>query len=79
VIANLLRLIADVYALVLIARVVVSWLPVDPDSTAIRYLYQITEPVLAPIRRVLPVLGGFDFSPLVALLLLEWIKILVVG
>lgn len=78
-IANLLRLIADVYALVLIARVVVSWLPVDPDSTAIRYLHEITEPVLAPIRRVLPVLGGFDFSPLVALLLLEWIKILVVG
>ncbi len=78
-IANALRTIADLYGWVLIARVIVSWLPVDPFSPWVRFLHEATEPVLAPIRRVLPPLGGFDLSPMVALLLLELVKRAILG
>ncbi|MGM0576402.1 MAG: YggT family protein [Myxococcota bacterium] len=63
-----------VYSIVLIIRVVVSWVPVDPRNPAIRALDAVTEPVLAPIRKILPDTGGIDFSPLVALLLLQVLR-----
>ena len=70
-IADLLRALADLYTIVLLARVVMSWLPVDPENPVVRVLVLLTEPVLAPIRSVLPALGGIDFSPFVALLILQ--------
>ncbi len=78
-IAQLLSTVANVYAMILLARVIVSWLPIDPDNTAVRLLDQLTEPVLAPIRSVLPSFGGIDFSPLVALLLLSLLQRVLLG
>lgn len=78
-IAQLLNALANAYVLVLLARVIVSWLPIDPYHPAVRVLDQLTEPVLAPIRKVLPPLGGIDFSPLVALLLLQVILRVLIG
>ena len=63
----LIRLI-DVYSLIIVAAVVVSWTNVPPDHPAVRLLHRLTEPVLAPIRKVLPPMGGMDFSPLVLLI-----------
>jgi len=56
---------------VLLARVLLSWVQIDPYHPAVQVLYQITEPVLQPIRQMLPAGGGLDFSPLVAMLLVQ--------
>ncbi len=63
----LIRLI-DLYSLIIVAVVVVSWINVPRDHPAVRLLHRLTEPVLAPIRKILPPMSGMDFSPLVVLI-----------
>ena len=70
ILAQLIRL----YTFAIFARIVLSWFPVQPGgvmSSIYGFLYTITEPVLGPIRRVIPPLGGFDLSPLVVLIGLQ--------
>jgi YggT family protein len=67
VLVNFVRLLATVIWLLLIARVVLSW--TNPGGGVVAFVYQATEPILAPIRRVLPPTGGIDWSPLIAMLL----------
>jgi YggT family protein len=72
-----MRLIAtliDLYSLVLLVTVVMSWLPVDRRSPLRTLLDGLTEPVLAPIRRALPPMGGLDLSPMVLLIALQFLK-----
>jgi YggT family protein len=61
------------FYIALFVRVVSSWLTVNPFGKAVRWSYVVTEPVLAPIRRVLPHFAMLDLSPLVAYLFLSWI------
>ncbi|MCY3781003.1 MAG: YggT family protein [Chloroflexi bacterium] len=66
---EVLYLALSAYQLILLARVLMSWLPnLDPNNPIARFLYQVTEPVLAPIRSALPPMGGIDLSPLVVFL-----------
>lgn len=58
----------------LIVRVVSSWLPISPYSTWIRWSFLLTEPMLAPLRRVVPTMAAFDFTPIVAYFLLNFIE-----
>jgi YggT family protein len=60
------------YSLAIIARVFMSWVRVDPYHPVVQFLYQITEPLLAPLRNRIPPVGMVDISPMAALLLL-WI------
>lgn len=77
-ISFLVTVIAQVLILVLIARVVLSWLPRIGVLTPVATLLDgITEPILSPIRRRLPFFGGLDLSPLVALLLISVVEALV--
>ena len=65
--ANFICDILRVFGLVLLVRIVLSYFPLKPDSPLgnIRSLFtRITEPVVAPLRRILPPIGGFDLSPL---------------
>lgn len=56
----------QIYQLILLGRVLLSWIPnVDYNNPIVKFLYQATEPVLAPIRSALPPMGGMDLSPLV--------------
>lgn len=56
----------QIYQLILLGRVLLSWIPnVDYNNPIVKFLYQATEPVLAPIRNALPPMGGVDLSPLV--------------
>lgn len=64
---NILRILK--YALLL--RVLLSWVSPDPTSRLNQILYQITEPLLAPIRNLLPRAGMIDFSPILAFLALD--------
>jgi YggT family protein len=52
---------------------------VDHDQAWVRFLVDVTEPLVGPIRMVLPPIGGLDFSPFVAMLLLQWMSNFVVG
>ena len=58
------------YSLAFIVRALLSWLNVSYYHPVARFLIQITEPVLAPLRRYIPPRGGLDFTPIVALLIL---------
>ena len=78
-IAQLIDALLSVFALLLLARIIVSWLPVDANNRLVRFLDEVTTPVLAPIRSVLPATGPFDFSPLVALLLVQLLRRILVG
>ena len=78
---NLISTVFSIYFWILIASVVMSWLQVfgvgagNPLMGTIgEFLFRVTEPVLGPIRRILPDLGGLDISPLVALLGLHFIQ-----
>jgi YggT family protein len=60
----------NVYLLVIFGRIILSWFPISPESplAAIsRVFYMITEPVLGPVRNVLPSIGMFDLSPIVVI------------
>jgi YggT family protein len=74
---RLINLVVTLYALIIIARSLLSLLRVDPYHPVMDFLIRITEPVLAPIRQVIPPIGPIDISPLVALLLLQFIAWLV--
>lgn len=54
----------------ILGRVIISWLNLSPYNPIVIALYQITEPILAPIRRVLPQMGMIDLSPMVALIVM---------
>jgi YggT family protein len=69
----------DLYSLVVLVAVVLSWLNLSPDNPVVRVVAALTEPVLAPIRRILPDFGGLDFSAMVLLLALQLLKRLLAG
>ena len=67
---TLLSMLLNVLWFAIFARAIVSWFPVDQDGPIVRALDAITEPVLEPLRRVVPRVGLFDITPMVAILLI---------
>jgi YggT family protein len=74
VLAEFISIFATVLTWAIIIRALLSWFSISGVQPVLRLLVEITEPVLAPIRRVLPTAGMLDFSPLVALLLINVIS-----
>lgn len=72
--AFFLRLAFDLYGMVLFVRIIFEWVRIPYSSRVMRFLWNITEPLLAPIRRALPSFGGLDFSPLIAYFLLNLLE-----
>ena len=70
---DLIRYLCEVLSLVIIARVIVSWFSPSPTNRLVIILYQVTEPFLAPLRRIIPRVGMFDFTPFVAIIILRLI------
>ncbi len=73
---DILATLLQIYSYVLLARALMSWIPnLDPYNPIVQFLYQITEPVLEPVRRLIPPLGGMiDISIIVvffALMILQ--------
>lgn len=68
--ALLARLI-QLYTLVLLARILMSWIPnLDPYNPIVQVLYQVTEPILEPARKLIPPIGMIDISPIVVFIVL---------
>lgn len=70
----LLRQLLDLYSLIVLVAVVVSWMQLSPAHPVARFVDALTEPVLDPIRRALPPMGGLDFSPMVLLIGLRMLR-----
>ena len=68
----LVQFLFDLYIIILLARTFLSWVQVDPQNPIVKLIYQLTEPLLGPIRRILPQSGALDFSPLAALIVV-WV------
>ena len=63
----LLIQLLDIYSLLVFGSVIISWVKLPPDNPIASFLHSITEPLLSPIRQIMPEMGGLDFSPLVLL------------
>jgi YggT family protein len=73
--ASILNLALTVYMWVIIARAILSWVNPDPYNPIVRFLYNVTEPVLAWVRRRLPLIfGGLDLTPLLVLLVIFFLQ-----
>ena len=71
----ILNKVIEIYYFILIVRVLISWVNPDPYNIIVQILYRITEPVLQPFRRIVPLGGiGLDISPIFAMLALFFIQ-----
>lgn len=65
----------EIYTWIIIVSALISWVSPDPYNPIVRFLRRVTEPVLRPIRRLLaPYQVGLDFSPLVAILIIQFVQ-----
>jgi len=78
-VAKLLDIALSVYMWILIIRVILSWVNPDPYNPIVRALYSVTDPVLSWLRRRFPLMAGtIDFSPMVVILAIYFIRLFVV-
>ncbi len=79
---SILPTLIYIYSLLIFGRIILSWFPISrgsPMESVHSALYAVTEPVLGPVRRALPPLGGFDLSPIVVIFGLQLLGSLVAG
>jgi len=72
----------EVYTYIILVRIILSWFPVSPGGAfgqVNRVLYQITEPVLGPARRLIPSLGPIDISPIIVVVALSFVQSMLRG
>ncbi|MEE9494984.1 MAG: YggT family protein [Desulfobacterales bacterium] len=79
-VATVLEYVLVIFMFITIARAVLSWVSPDPYNPIVRFIHNVTEPVLYQIRKRLPMMyGGIDFSPIVVILIIIFLRIFVVG
>jgi YggT family protein len=78
-IAGVLGLVLTLYMYIVIARALISWVNPDPRNPIVRFLYNATEPLLARVRRVVPYMGGIDFSPLLVIVAIYFLQAFLVS
>jgi YggT family protein len=71
---NFVQILVWILQIAIIGRALLSWFPIDPRSPLVTVLNEITEPVLAPLRRVVPRIGMIDITPMVAIFVLYIIQ-----
>ena len=79
-IATILHTVLEIYMWVIIVRALISWVNPDPYNPIVQFLQRVTDPLLYQIRKRLGMGSmGFDFSPIIAILLIMFLQIAVVG
>lgn len=74
-IAQILSIVLNIYMWVIIIRALITWVNPDPYNPIVQFLYRITEPVLYPIRKAIPISGlGIDFSPIIVFLIIIFLQ-----
>ena len=66
----------DLYSYVIIAAALITWVSPDPRNSIVQFLHRVTEPVLRPVRNLLPPwkTGGLDLSPLIVIIAIQFIE-----
>ncbi|MAT97270.1 MAG: hypothetical protein CL608_09025 [Anaerolineaceae bacterium] len=76
--ANAINIIFRAYTILIFARVILSWIRVDPYHPTwgpiLRFIYQATEPIMQPVRNIIPSMGGLDFTPIIVLIGLDLLR-----
>ena len=72
---GLIGLVVNTYLIAMVVMIVVSWVAPGSHHPAVRLVYQVTEPVMGPVRSLLPAMGGLDFSPIVVFIVINVIQI----
>jgi YggT family protein len=72
---GLVGLLVNIYFFALLATIILSWVAAGSGHPAIYLLHQITEPVMAPFRRILPAMGGLDLSPILVFIMINVLQI----
>jgi len=75
-ILELTKMLMNFYLFAIFGQIILSWLAPHNNNPAIAILYQITEPLMAPARRLLPPMGGLDLSPIIVILGLQVVELL---
>ena len=70
---NFIEFVCEILTLAIIARAIMSWFSPRPTNIVAVILHRVTEPILSPLRRIIPRVGMFDFTPLAAIILLQLI------
>ena len=72
--ASVINIVLGAYVWIIIGRVIISWVNADPYNPIVRFLHAATDPLLNPIRRRLPVMGGLDLSPMLLILAIIFLQ-----
>lgn len=64
----IIHLVFTVFTLLILGRMLISWVNLDPYHPVVQFLHNTTEPILGPVRRAIPPMGMFDLSPMVVLI-----------
>jgi YggT family protein len=71
---NFFNFLFGALSLLILVRVLMSWIPnLDPSNPLVRLIHQLTDPILEPARRLIPPIGGLDLSPLIVLLVIDFV------
>jgi YggT family protein len=73
IVLSFIQVICDILTFAIFARALLSWFPIGPNNPLVTVIYQITEPIMAPLRRIVPRIGMIDITPIVAIVLLQFI------
>lgn len=72
-------LLFNLYSFLILARVLLSWINISSYHPAATFIYEVTEPVLRPLRNIIPPMGMLDISPIAALILLQILESLIMS
>ncbi len=72
---QILNIVLDVFKWVVIIRALISWVSPDPYNPIVQFLQRITDPLLTPIQRKVPPMGGLDLSPIILLLAIIFLQL----
>lgn len=73
-IAKLINFALSAYIWIVIGRAVISWVNADPYNPIVRFLIQVTDPILLRIRRYIPSMGGIDLSPMILIFAIVFLQ-----
>jgi YggT family protein len=71
---KLADLLLQFYSMVLLVRVIVSFIKIDPKQPVVKFLTRITDPALDPVRKFIPPAGGYDFSVIIIFLIIQCLR-----
>ncbi len=73
--AQILQIVLNIFMWIIIVRALITWVNPDPYNPIVQFLHKVTEPVLFPIRKALPISGmGIDFSPIIVFLIIIFLQ-----